>query len=269
MSTREERIQDFKVIGAGLGRTGTNSLRMALDILGVGPCYNMSEVIGHNEQWIWKSIGELKDKGKKVEWDRVFSGNHFQTYRSTVDFPTCAYYRELMEYYPNSKVILSVRKPEKWYNSFYDTIATFSPYHPEHSWLLSMGYWLTPTRYLYGWMESARISRFFGKEVLAKKENTIKAFNEWTEEVKRTVPERNLLIFYPSMGWEPLCKFLGVPIPEVPYPSSNSREVWKKRFRWRQLKGLYLLAILPLSLPQRLLNLISVWWKGGFRDVSQ
>jgi len=276
LSTREERIQDFRVVGAGLGSTGTNSLRLALDILGFGPSYHMKEVNQNNEQYVWKSISHLKANGGKVEWDLVFSWKRFKPYRSTVDFPACLYYRELMEYYPKSKVILSVREPEKWYDCFYDTIARLSPGHPKHNWLLNFGLWITPMRWLWGWMAGREASRFFSKDVLAKKERTVNAYDDWTEEVKRTVPKGKLLVFDPSSGWEPLCTFLGVSVPMVPYPSTNSRLTWtKSRLTWKynfikmQLKALFDLVLLPVSLSAKMLYWVIIWWRGGFRDVSK
>ena len=106
------------VIGAGFGRTGTASLKVALEHLGLGPCHHMFEVVAHPEllpRW------ERVVAGEDVDWDEVLEG-----YRSTVDWPGCAYWRELMETYPHAKVILTVRDPERWYDSAYDTIYQFA-----------------------------------------------------------------------------------------------------------------------------------------------
>merc|ERR1719221_1993151 len=94
----------------------------------------MTELFKHSENYIWISIGKLLAQGKQIEWDKVFNQNRFGSYLSSVDFPSCLYYAEIMEYYPNSKVILSWREPEKWYDSFYNSIGRMAPAHPQHAW---------------------------------------------------------------------------------------------------------------------------------------
>jgi len=269
MSTRENRKKYFSVIGAGLGRTGTASLKQALEILGFGPCYHMIEVIRHKEQYIWKSISDYKAQGREIEWDRVFSGSSIPSYASCLDFPACCYYRELMEYYPNSKVILTVRDPESWYQSFYNTISKISPTHPEYNCLLGAYMWTSPMAYIWDWNDSIEGKRFFGREVLSKKENTIKAFVEWEDQVKKTVPEERLLVFESAEGWEPLCAFLGVPIPEVPYPRTNKRRSMKILMIIMVIRSILWFVFFPIVI---LLSLVEwlIWWRrDGFRDVSK
>jgi len=271
MSTKDERINNFRVVGAGLGRTGTSSLREALNIIGFGPCYHMSEVVKHWESWIWKSVGDLKGQGNPIEWDEVFGYKKFEPWRSCVDFPACLYYAELMHYYPNSKVILTWREPEKWYESFYNTIAMISYWHPQRSWvfvLLHIFTWPSPIRYHFKWHSyegGNREKRFFGEEALATKENTIRVYNVWTEEVKRTVPENKLVIFQPQMGWEPLCKFLDVPIPNQPFPQANDRGTMSK------MLYIYLAVAITecILFPVHLIKWVRFWWKGGYRDVAK
>ena len=106
------------VIGAGFGRTGTMSLKVALEELGFGPCYHMSEVFAHPEHVeLWRAAAQ----GKEVDWEQIFGG-----YRATVDWPACSFYGELMEKYPDAKVILTVRDPQRWYESAYNTIYTMT-----------------------------------------------------------------------------------------------------------------------------------------------
>ncbi|MCB2098759.1 MAG: hypothetical protein KDE05_14095, partial [Parvularculaceae bacterium] len=103
----------LSVIGAGLGRTGTASLKVALETLGLGKCHHMSEVFGSPEQtdlWVKAAHGA-------PDWPTIFKG-----YGSAVDFPTAAFWRELADYYPDAKIILSLRDPEKWYESTQETI---------------------------------------------------------------------------------------------------------------------------------------------------
>jgi Sulfotransferase domain len=104
----------IEVLGAGFGRTGTMSLKVALEELGVGPCYHMIELFGHPEH---VELWEAASQGKAVNWDELFSG-----YRATTDWPACSFYEELMEKYTDAKVILTVRNPDRWYESTYNTI---------------------------------------------------------------------------------------------------------------------------------------------------
>jgi len=268
-ATKEDRIKNFSIIGAGLGRTGTVSLKMALEILGFGPCYHMISVIKHKQQYIWKSVGDIKASGKQIEWDRVFSGSSIPSFASCVDFPACCYYRELMNYYPNSKVILTVRSPESWYDSFYNTISKISPTHSDYNCCLGAFMWTSPAAYIWDWNESNEGKRFFGTEALSKKENLINAFIEWGEEVKQFVPKERLLVFEARMGWEPLCEFLGVPIPDVPYPNSNKRKSMKIIMIIMLVRSIIWFIFFPIMILINLVEWFLCWWRGGFRDVTK
>jgi len=263
-STKAERIKDFCVVGAGLPRTGTTSLKEGLNLLGLGPCYHMSEVITQSQQHVWKSVADLKAQGKNVDWDRVFSGKSIPTYRSGLDFPMSAYYLELLEYYPNSKVILTVREPEKWYNSFYETVGRVSRHHPVRNCWFGLVTWPTPHSYMDQWADSPIPRKFFGEEALLSKEKLIEAYNEWTEQVKRDVPEEKLLIFHPAQGWKPLCEFLGVPVPNVPFPRSNARKAMDRRECCMVFFGIIQIIVFPLLI----MNWILFWWRDGFRNVE-
>ena len=105
----------LKIIGAGVGRTGTHSLKLALEELGFGPCYHMEELIMHNPQNV-KYWVDAK-AGKPVDWEEVFKG-----FQSGVDLPIFFFYKDLMKKYPDAKVILTTRNPDSWYKSFGDTI---------------------------------------------------------------------------------------------------------------------------------------------------
>jgi hypothetical protein len=191
----------LKIIGAGLGRTGTSSLKVALQQLGVGRCYHMSELFLNPTNaglWIRAADGE-------VVWDEIFEG-----YGASVDHPGCRYWRELMEYYPDAKVILTVRDPEKWFESTQETI--FSPQ-------------------MQGFVMSSPLGPFFEKVVRGQfgdrmhdHDFLIETFKKHNAEVMNTVPKERLLAFEASQGWEPLCAFLGVPVPSEPYPRVNTRE---------------------------------------------
>ncbi len=104
----------LKIIGAGFGRTGTLSLKVALEELGFGPCYHMLEMFQHPEHI---ALWEAASKGHPVDWHQVF-----EEYQATVDWPGCAFYEQFMEAYPDAKVLLTVRDPDKWYESSQATI---------------------------------------------------------------------------------------------------------------------------------------------------
>ena len=109
----------IKVIGAGFGRTGTLSIKLALEQLGFGKCYHMVELLENPQQvHFWEDANQ----GKPVDWEALFQG-----YQATVDYPGYRHYKQLMQYYPEAKVLLSVRDPEKWYESTYNTIYQAAP----------------------------------------------------------------------------------------------------------------------------------------------
>lgn len=188
----------LKVIGAGFGRTGTSSLEAALTQLKLGPTQHMKHVKGDLVQ-------KLLDvhKGTPPDWDSLLSG-----YNSAVDWPWSAFYKELMEHSPEAKVVLTVRDSETWYESAKETV------YP-----LSVSLDPGPLRdMVFGiiW-DGVFAGRFEDKEY------AVNIFKTHIEEVKRIVPEERLLVFEVADGWEPLCKFLGVPVPDSPFPRSNDR----------------------------------------------
>jgi predicted fused transcriptional regulator/phosphomethylpyrimidine kinase len=214
----------LEVIGAGFGRTGTMSLKVALETLGFGPCYHMTEVFTYPEHVeLWRAATQ----GKPVAWEQIFDG-----YRATVDWPGCTFYAELMHRYPGAKVILTVRDPHKWYESAYNTIYRIT------------GAASSPVFYLASLvvpaakrMKHARrmiIEVVWQRDLHGRFENreyAIETFERHNEEVKQCVPAENLLVYEVSEGWEPLCEFLGVEVPDGPFPHLNDSEVFKGRIR--------------------------------------
>lgn len=191
----------LSVIGAGLGRTGTMSLKLALEQLGFGPCYHMKEVFGLPKSWTqWSDAAD----GKPVDWDEVFEG-----FNSAVDWPSAEFYKPLADYYPDAKVILTVRDPEAWYASTQATIFNFDNHAgaPE----------------AWAQMIQKVIGRKFNGD-LKTRDHCIEVYNRHNDEVRRTIPAERLLEYTPGEGWEPLCSFLGVPVPEQPYPKVNTTE---------------------------------------------
>ncbi|HYN89897.1 MAG TPA: sulfotransferase [Ardenticatenaceae bacterium] len=206
----------IQIIGAGLGRTGTLSLKVALERLGFDPCYHMIEVFKHPAHVrVWKAAAE----GQAVDWPALFGD-----YQATVDFPGCSFYKELMAAYPEAKVLLSVRDPERWYESTNETIYQMPRVIP--GWLHRLPW----VRNLYELtVQVVWQGQFEGR--FEDRAHTIALFNAWNAEVQRTVPREKLLVFDVRQGWEPLCAFLGVPVPAEPFPHVNEREEMLQRFR--------------------------------------
>src|SRR5215204_4669693 len=207
-----------KVIGAGFGRTGTASLQSALEELGFGPCYHVYEVFEHPEH---AASQKSAWRGEPVDWDEVLG-----SYEATVDWPACAFYGELMERHPDAKVLLSVRDPDRWYESTRNTVYELtklvgrSPFSRVGLALLSLLKFGTFTvRPLQIAEEIAGQGTFEGK--FEDKRYAIEVFNRHNEEVKRRVPEERLLVYEVKEGWGPLCKFLGVKVPDEPFPHLN------------------------------------------------
>lgn len=208
----------IKVIGAGFGRTGTLSLKAALEHLGLGPCYHMHEVRdnpGKADAWYDAAQGEPAD------WDDILHG-----YRACVDWPACHFWRPLANHYPDAKVILTVRDEEAWWTSIANTIfrSLQSPDQPSD-----------PER-----RRQRRMSRnlivehvFAGK--LNDRNNVLAVYRENIAAVKKALPAERLLVFDVSQGWAPLCGFLGLPVPAIPFPRTNSTEEFRQRLAGRKI----------------------------------
>lgn len=198
----------LKVIGAGLGRTGTMSLKVALTQLGLGPCYHMIDVWAQMPESL--ALWEAAARGEP-DWQAIFAG-----YAATVDYPGCTYWRELMAKYPDAKVVLSTRNPDSWFDSVSTTI--FGPFSRRT-------------------VAEVGAQTFFEASVLAKIDQQrmndraymTGFFERWNAAVIEEVPSDRLLVFEAKQGWEPLCRFLNVPVPDSPYPRVNSREEMQQR----------------------------------------
>jgi len=196
----------LSVIGAGFGRTGTMSLKLALEQLGIGPCYHMSEVFKNPAApGYWEAAAD----GKPVDWEEVFAG-----YRSTVDWPSATFYKELADAYPDAKVILTVRDPEAWFTSTQATIFASRIFEDATS--------------DWGRMVLKVVGDLFDRE-MSNKAKLIDVYNRHNETVQRVIPAERLLVYDLSEGWDPLCSFLGVPVPDEPMPNTNSTEDFKRR----------------------------------------
>eukprot|EP00877_Chromochloris_zofingiensis_P009869 jgi/Chrzof1/5135/Cz15g12210.t1 len=215
------------IIGAGWGRTGTLSLKEALEELGY-PCYHMKEVIDgdFNKVYLWH---EAHKKGDLEDWGAMFDSGHSTTggaYRATVDFPGCSFYKELMAAYPDAKVILTERDPEKWYQSLVNTVGRRFTIMGKQPWYMKR---LGPGA-KWNTFRNMLADLIFQGDLQGKMyddpEGVKKLFVDHNEEVKRTVPADKLLVFEVSQGWEPLCRFLDVPVPDKPFPNTNDTASW-------------------------------------------
>lgn len=214
-------VMPLKVIGAGFGRTGTQSLKLALEQLDFGKCYHMSELFAHADHiGYWEKI----HRGQTVDFEELFEG-----YQSAVDIPASIYYRKWMELYPQAKVILSIRETDKWYESASKTIFRKMPAIGRATLRLA-GLVSSRPRYIL------RILKFIDEAALqgllngsTEEHHAKTVYEKWNEEVKKNVPDERLLVFNVKEGWPPLCRFLQVPVPDAPFPRANDRESFNKR----------------------------------------
>ena len=194
----------LSVISAGFGRTGTMSLKLALEELDLGPCHHMIEVIHNGEAQVplWNAA-----LAGKPDYAAIYDG-----YKSAVDWPTAAFWQNVADTYPDAKVILSTRSAESWYTSISETILA-TVWAPE-TWPPQATEWCK--------MVSKVLERSFGDA--REKDELIATFHAHEANVKATVPPERLLVHSAKDGWGPLCAFLEVPVPLTPYPRTNSKE---------------------------------------------
>jgi hypothetical protein len=191
------------VIGAGFGRTGTLSLKVALEHLGFGPCMHMVPLL---QDPATSALIRKAAEGDVDSLDVALEG-----YRATVDWPMAYFWRDLADRYPAAKVILTVRDPGKWYESADKTIHAAANAGRETGMMDPDVMSMVDATVWDGTFQG----RF------ADREAAIKRFQEHNEQVKREIPAERLLVFEVAQGWEPLCDFLGVPVPEIPFPRLN------------------------------------------------
>ncbi|HKH09518.1 MAG TPA: sulfotransferase [Rubrobacter sp.] len=214
----------MKIIGAGFGRTGTTSLKAALATLGFGRSYQLTEVFRHPEH---VAFWEAARGGERVDWEGFLSG-----YGVAVDWPACTFYAEIMEAFPRAPVILTVRDPDRWYESVRSTIYGIRK--------LSAG--PAPLRLVFalaglfapGATGIARLAdeilwdgTFEGR--FEDRRHAIETFLRHNGDVRRHVPPERLLVYDVKEGWEPLCDFLNVGVPDEPFPHLNDTREMRRR----------------------------------------
>jgi len=199
----------LQVIGAGFGRSGTMSLRKALQMLDYGPCYHMKVTLtnySHMKFWVRARAG------RAVDYRKLFRG-----YKATVDWPACEFYKELMTTFPDAKVLLNTRDPAEWYDSMIDTIWAIQPVFP----------WWFPKVVRKMHDDIIWNSRFNGE--FTDRVKAIQVYKAHLDEVRRTVPPERLLVYDVKDGWKPLCDFLGRPVPQdAAFPNLNDRLFFRR-----------------------------------------
>ncbi|MCD6031922.1 MAG: sulfotransferase family protein [Thermomicrobiales bacterium] len=230
------------VIGAGLGRTGTLSLHAALERLGYAPCDHMTNNFTHPERFaLWLDAARRKRGGEPIDWRPLFAG-----YRATLDWPGAFFWRELTAAHPDAKVILTIRDPERWYDSARATIYAASRAREEDlstRLLAKLLTWLDP-RAGHGFrtvQETVWDGTFGGQ--FADRDAALRIFAAHNREVEATIPPERLLVFDVKQGWEPLCAFLGVPVPAgEPFPHVNDAADFSRRQQGQYLRLARVLA---------------------------
>ena len=214
----------LKVIGTGLGRTGTKSLKFALDQLYEGQCFHMMELLQHPKRVNLLKKGQRKGQ---IDWDAFFEG-----YTATVDYPTALFYEDLLKKYPNAKFIHTLRDSESWYASVRETIYRGKPKNAKDIF-----------RMIYNMIRSAdfrRVAPVFQysdqliwngqfQSKFEEKAVAIKIYEAHLEKVKATIPAEQLLLYNIKDGWQPLCDFLNLPIPTTPFPNSNNKKEFNRK----------------------------------------
>jgi len=203
----------MQVIGTGVGRTGTYSLKLAINQLGLGPCHHMEEVLLNMPAQVplWREA-----VSGKADWPKIYEG-----YRSAVDWPTACFFRDLVRAFPDARFVHTQRDPERWADSFgatiFKLIAERDQAPPE----------------MRDWLE-------MGHDVIAQtgfpmgldRQGLIEAFIAHNEAVREAIPPSRLLVYEVKQGWQPLCDFLGAPVPDEPFPRTNHREEF-----WDRVNG--------------------------------
>ena len=193
------------IIGAGFGRTGTSSLKIALEHLGFGPTHHMFE-IRDNPHLLppWQAAA----RSETIDWDVAFAG-----YRSQVDWPGARFWKELADYYPDARVILTVRDPDQWFDSVQATIAPFVAGRGQHG---------ADHPNAIATMAHQLIAKAIFDDRLDERAHATQVFRDHVATVQATIPPQRLLTFDVREGWGPLCGFLGCPVPDITFPRLNS-----------------------------------------------
>ena len=203
----------LRLLGAGFGRTGTSSTKLALEMLGWGPCHHMHEIRDHPEQLsYWNSA----TRGEPMDWDSVFKG-----YVSQIDWPGARYWRQLVSHFPEAKVLLTYRDPEEWYRSLSQTIIPSA----------SIGRLADPNLHTRAMAEMVyqTVHQQVFKGRIEERDYAIGVYLDHIREVQAAMPANRILTYDVKDGWQPLCAFLGMPVPDHPFPHKNTKDEFLSR----------------------------------------
>jgi Sulfotransferase domain len=205
----------LKVVGAGVGRTGTHSLKIALEQLLGGTCHHMIEMFNHpDEVPVWTAAID----GRSVDWDALMHG-----YTAQVDWPGASFWPELSKANPEALVILSTRDPELWFKSCSNTIFAGLGTAVEGG-----DEWMTAVLRLFK-------NRF--SDQIEDRDAMVAAYERHNDAVRAGVAKKRLLEWTPSYGWGPLCDRLGLPVPSEPFPVTNTTEDFRAMLGMPPLEG--------------------------------
>ena len=225
----------MKIICAGWGRTGTRSLKRSLEILTGQPSYHMQNILlNKKDAQLWHN-SIFKHKGK-FDWEKIYFG-----YGACLDFPSCNYYQELMDAYPDAKVILTIRDDESWIKSWNvlnnQILKSFT-----FKFLAKIP---NTSFYLQKQIHNEMILGPRGAFQGAKTDDERKRkFNEWNQSVIDYVPSERLLVYQVKEGWGPICRLLNVPIPKIPFPYLNKTKNMGHMSRF--INSIFILIILAI-----------------------
>lgn len=199
----------LQVIGVGLHRTGTLSIKVALERLGFGPCYHGFEYAGRRDQaQLWK---DALDRDGDVDWELIFGD-----YRAAMDWPMIYFWDKVVAAHPDAKVLLTERDPETWFDSHFEGIQSI--FQRQEAGAMPTDPQLTDL------LLNVMFAKFSDRPF--ERDHAIKVFNQHYAQVRDTVPSERLLVYRAADGWGPLCRFLDVEVPDEPFPRINSRAVF-------------------------------------------
>lgn len=206
----------LEIIGPGFGRTGTSSLKTALEQLGFGPAHHMFEVRDHPELLpAWEAVA----RGEPADWDEMFAG-----YRSQTDWPGARVWRELARHWPDAKVVLTVRDPDEWFDSVQATIVPFLAARGRHG---------SEHANAIARMGQALIAEQVFDDRLTDRTHATRVFEDHIAAVRAEIAPERLLVLDLHEGWAPLCAFLGAPVPDGEFPHTNSSRQFVEQ-EWKQ-----------------------------------
>jgi hypothetical protein len=207
-----EEDMTLRVVGAGLGRTGTNSLKVALEALLDGPCYHMFELVQREQD---TAVWAAAERGEDVDWASALAG-----YVATVDWPAAAFWRELLAANPEALVLLSIRESaERWWASVEKTILVAlnrpaPPDEPATAERRAVTRRILESRLARDWQDPAA---------------AMAGYERHNQAVREAVAPERLIEWQPGEGWEPICSALGVPLPDIPFPHENTTADFRAR----------------------------------------